>query len=240
MSGKRKKYSKDEVVQIFLDGIKHKRPYMLECVKWNGPRSKKQTPYIEIISSLILEDETRGIVPYVDNVKHNFKYDDKRDLIKPRVSEKRLCRQWYFNADFGSQEITEKIGIPAEYELNIVEENGGHTNVDLVSYKDGTIHLLEVKGCGRVYYNTSESLLRAVLEIKTYFESLKNSLKEIASTCRDNNKTGIQNAYSIKMAILVPKGSNAAKQYNNPRFPNLNKLIERWGIEVLIFDNKVQ
>ena len=134
------------------------------------------------------------------------------------------------------------MGIPIEYELNIVEKL--KINVDLVSYKDGILYLIEVKGRisdNNKYYYSSETLLRCALEIKTYYESLKNKKNEIFEGIKKSkrNKEIVvgSNVDEIRMAILVPDGSVAAEQYKNKDFPNINELISKWNIEVLVFKN---
>lgn len=239
---KKPDYTREEVLKLFFEGSKTKRPYQVDIVARTGPLSRKKPPYSEIIASLVLEDESIGVVPYVENVKDDFAYSDKRDLTLPSDSEKGLCRHWFFNRSFADETLSNVLGIPAEYEINIVPQRGGHTNVDLISYncKTKTAYFIEVKGGGGTFSSTKESLLRAVLEIKTYYESLKSRFCKITATCRDKNQTGIRNAENLKMAILLPVGSIAALEFNNPRFPSVNKLIQNWGIEVFAFDPQIQ
>lgn len=240
MPNRKKDYLENEIIEQFTTGEIGKRPYQYSCVKdRNGPRNKKKKPYIEIISEIILNDESKGIVPYI-NPKTEFDYsetgrDDTKDMA---IVEKRLCRDWLRNG-FSDNKIKSYLGIPCERELNI--EPGTNAGVDLVSYNEKTkeLFLIEVKGrIAKGKYTTQETLLRAVLEIKTYYESLKDEhvFKKILKTCRDVNKTGMSNATYLRMAILIPKGCNAAKQLNKERYPYTNRLIERWGIKVFCFD----
>ena len=234
-----KDYTEEQIKVEFLNGEKNRRPYQYDCVKRNGPRSKSKKPYIETIAELILKEEEKGIWPYTENVKTDFCYSDERDDLEParRSKEKGLCRRWFKNKSFNNDHVEDVIGLPAEFELNIEEKH--KVNVDLISYKDETIYLIEVKGNGTGEYTSSESLLRAILEIKTYYESIKDKLHSIAHTCRDKHKLGLQNASKLRMAILVPENSAASRQFNNPRFPNVNKLLEKWKIEFLTFKEKV-
>lgn len=232
-------YTEKQIEDEFLNGEKNRRPYQYKCVKRNGPQGKSKKPYIETIAELILEKEEVGIWPYTENVKTDFCYSDERDDLEPaeRSKEKGLCRRWFKNKSFNNTHVEDEIGLPAEFELNIEEKH--KVNVDLISYKDETIYLIEVKGNGTGEYTNSESLLRAILEIKTYYESIKDKLFAIAHTCRDKYKLGLQNALKLRMAILVPENSAANRQFNNPRFPKVNELLKKWNIKFLTFKEKV-
>ena len=245
MPNRKKEYTEKEIIEQFSLGEVGKRPYQYACVKdRNGPISKNKKPYIETISEIVFKDESKGIVPYI-NPKTDFGYskEGRKDTDDMLVKEKRLCSGWLDKGSFSDSEIDDILGIPCERELNI--EPGTNAGADLVSYNKKTKELFLIEVKGRITngkYTTPETLLRAVLEIKTYYESLKSEriFKRILETCKDPNKTGMRNATSLRMAILIPKGCNAAKQLNKDRYPYTNKLIEKWGIKVFCFDIKAE
>lgn len=231
----KKNYSKKDLEYKLMDLI---RPYQKKCVNYNGC-DKNGVPYIEILADLILEDESRGITSYSNHIKESFYY--KRKETRPSLNrEKGLCRYWYNTGHF-DEEIEKELGIPVEFELNIIENT--KVNVDLVSYnahlENPVAYLIEVKGRikeGEYVYSTDETLLRCALEIKTYYESLKDKKEKIFSL-NDRHNVGIKNANKLGMAILIPKGCKAEEQLDIEKYPNLNRLINKWGIKVFCYKN---
>ncbi len=106
------------------------------------------------------------------------------------------------------------------------ESNKGVGNIDMVSYDGKNVYLLELKS----RTNTTDSLLRAALEVFKYWKHL--------------NHTNFRNSYykDIDMSLTVPivpailifKNSLQHDQLINPEYKNTQTLIKRFGIKVFL------
>ena len=139
--------------------------------------------------------------------------------------------------------ITKELGIPIEYEVNIV--SGTKVNVDLVSINtiEKVVYIIEVKGKigkDKDYYDTPETLLRCALEIETYFESLEKYQEKVIKDIFEFRKISENpQEYSLKKAILVPNESFAAKQINSDEYKNVNAVLRKFDIKTCCFDNEI-
>lgn len=198
--------------------------------------------YVEEISYKILNGEI--LIDYYKNkVRDDFYFKDHYGKYgKSFENEKPLCRNW-FNEGF--PEELKELGIAIDYESNIVL--GVKTNIDLVSYskKGKCLCLIEVKGSlNNNVWKSDETLLRAILEIETYYLTLyKNSkidkFKKTISSALKDRMFDRNNIEKIKKYVVIPDNSIAAEMYKNPNvYPNLHNLIKLLNITVLIFDEK--
>lgn len=215
--------------------------------------------YNEILAKEILAQETSNNASFLKLqiypkkvVKTGFIY--KRGKEEPeKGSEKALCHHWLINKEFDNQKVAKVLGKPIEYELNVVKKT--KVNVDLVSFNKttGIIYLIEVKGKvakSSKTYKTSETLLRCVLEIETYYRSLgKDFLNNFK---KETIKKGIDisGAKKVKKAILVPEESFIEQQIKGlpikdlpvyPKFEEseVHKLLEFYkDFEILFFSNE--
>lgn len=198
--------------------------------------------YVEDISYKILNGEL--LIDYYDkNVRNDFYFKDHYGKYgKSLENEKPLCRNW-FNEGFPKE--LKELGFAIDYESNIIL--GLKTNIDLVSYskQNKSLCLIEVKGSlEQNIWTSDETLLRAVLEIETYYLSLyKNNkidkFKETISSALKDRLFDRHSIEGIKKYVVIPDKSIAAEMYKKPNlYPNLHKLIKALNINVLIFDEK--
>lgn len=172
---------------------------------------------------------------------------------KSSYQEKIICRNWFNN---GFYIENKKYGEVVDYESNIIKNT--NTNIDIVSYnkESQSLYLIEVKGNGKVEngklkIDSQESLLRCILEIETYYETLKNNgLLEVEGFI-DNIKSGVERIDfekdrnslkedNVKLLILVPKESFAHRMYlEKKEYPYVHKLLnEKYtNIKVDFFEN---
>ena len=188
-----------------------------------------------------------GVLPIEEFRKNGFNYViSKRDYAKKAsVKEKALCRALIKNG-FPTSAIMEVLGTPLEYELNIV--GSLKSNVDLASYNydTGEFFLIEVKKV-----DSTETLLRAVTEIATYYFSIRKipdyAQKLIDGINANISWKGYQQVFgnrplipadkpiTVKPAVLVPEGSLAAGEYRGKEHPSVVRLMEKLGIVFVSF-----
>jgi hypothetical protein len=93
--------------------------------------------------------------------------------------------------------------------------------IDFVSEKGEEIWLVEIK---REY--STESILRAILEVATYYHVIADKEKFLADFHRSKHA-----ADSIKKVVAIFEDSPAYKQLENQR---IQKFIEKLGIKVVL------
>jgi hypothetical protein len=223
-------YKPESIISSFT---KDEEPYQKSVVNYLGNASDG-TSYNEVLAKYIFDSKNFKIQPY-SNVKSNFSYKN-RTAPHSKKSEKWLCNYWLTHG-FDDKEVTKELGRPVERELNIVPNT--KINVDLVTYNNvkETLFLVEVKGKKTkesTFYSTDETLLRCILEVETYYESLVPSFEEIKNSMND---IVVRRAKYLKKAILVPEGSFAAKQINSSDFPYVNALLHRYDISAFVYKN---
>ena len=106
--------------------------------------------------------------------------------------------------------------------LKSSKENCGVGKIDLFAQKGNVATLLELKVKG-----STETLLRCVLEIFTYWKQL------------DHQKFlydfGLSQENIVKKAVLVFADSVAYRQYENKeKYPNTHALMEKLGVELFL------
>lgn len=97
------------------------------------------------------------------------------------------------------------IGDIVGYEVNIPNVTTKLSGIDLLSIKDDTLYLIELKACS--YGNKEESkerLIRAVLEISTYYSYVKSAKEHSKDFYNAMTKNG-QSFKNIKRVIIAPK-----------------------------------
>ena len=104
------------------------------------------------------------------------------------------------------------------------ENNRGVGKIDLISYNQETkfAYLLELKKED----NTDDTLLRALLEIYTYWKQLDHTIFR--------NTYNMPKTAPIIPAILIFKDSLQYKQCDRKKYPETNKLIDRLGVPIFV------
>ncbi len=98
--------------------------------------------------------------------------------------------------------------------------------IDLLLQKDDALVLGELKA-----EKSEESLLRAVLEVETYWRILDKD-----KLLKDFARQGIQ-AAAVKKAIIIFRESRQAREFENPVFSSVVALMKLYGIKVICADD---
>jgi len=116
------------------------------------------------------------------------------------------------------------IGKMLDFQVPIknIRKDCGVGKIDIIAYNGSDVTLLELKA-----KNSSETLLRCVLEIFTYWKQL------------DHQKFlydfGLSQENIVKKAVLVFVDSVAYRQYENKeKYPNTHELMEKLGVELFL------
>lgn len=190
--------------------------------------------YTEKISELLLKEFDQIKWCEKGLRKDKFKQVSHIGHCKPnkditQFREKIFCRA-LFNA--GSIDLLGKI---IDYEIPLTEPKQGkgkqsHGDIDLLSQKDNILFFIEAKK-----YKSTESLLKAILEIFVYTYRL-HTFKIIDSFKQDYE---CAENMIIVPAVLTFSDSTSGKQIKEiHNYPNLKRLLKRINEELNKFDIK--
>jgi hypothetical protein len=238
-----------ETIQQF-DDSPESFPYRRKGVNQKGYSKDTKRPTIEVLAEHIL---SKPIALFNDEMLKGNKIKDKftnghdEQALDEALSdsskdgEKMMVRQWVKDL-----KVFPSLGKCFEYELNLVA--GLKTNIDLLTYREGVIYLVEVKGSkNRKPKSEPDGLLRAVLEIATYQEMLKKHLgtfqEQVAVSSMAKRAFGEPIKlviHDVRLAVLIPNYGPAFEAWqalgSTSEYPHLKELIRTYGVKVVVYD----
>lgn len=249
-----KNYTEQETISLFLRDPEV-FPYRRSSIQYDGCCKDTHRPYSDILAQYILENKVPLFDPkMLPNEKEQLKMDFRNghDEVamestiarSTKKTEKMLARKWvYEKKEFPI------FGTCFEYELNLVANT--KRNIDLLSYKDGILYLLELKGSFKDgIYAYPDTLLRAALEISTYGEMLSahadcflNRVSLSPMTKRVFHNDQPLQIKEIRKGILISEYGPAfecwkAIKNGDPNYAHVQKFLEQNNIQVCVYDSK--
>jgi hypothetical protein len=219
-------YKKSEAIQHLQKSIaKGGSLYQMNCINRKGKTDGVE--YGELYARDILEN-FKNISVSKENVKRkkNYLIDHKSAGVNFKGSrhEENTAKILYYSGKI-ENELGRFLDFQVPLKDSMRDESVG--KIDLISVKNGNLFIVELK-----IKNKSDSLLKTILEIKSYEEQLDcdKLIKECVKKYKLENRT-----YKIKKAILLDTECKALEQYRN-RKTNLNTLIDLWNIKVVVLD----
>jgi hypothetical protein len=236
-----KKYSESEIRKNIVNEISNdvSKVYSKSVVNFTGCTSDTRTLYSEIVSDELIKNfhilsslgsgkNIRSTKPFrlaTHNGKSNVSKRVQRD---GNISyfEKGLAIALYNNTK------THCIGKFVDYEVPLNEKrNDGYGKIDLLAYKNGAVKLVELKINKKGVKQTDETLIRALLEIYTYYKLIQGS----GSTSKFVEEYAKQHGTisSLQLAILTDRSSRSGKtMLDMSNNPCLLQLIHKIGEDV--------
>lgn len=224
-----KKYIEEEcrsqIFKLYESGNLN-RLYANKFLNRYGKTLDTKQEYQEVYARYIYSHRFDGKLPMITlcNVKE-YCTEDRHDT--EAENEEKVQRDFYFKR----RKLDEKFGIPIWFELQ-TNGLGQGKGIDLVYYKQDTaeINIFELK------YNSKESLLRAVLEIQTYYQRIDWNKAVSALKARGL----IQSDYisKINKYVLFNTGcTNIYNKYNDLTDESyVKKLIDEFNIGLVIYE----
>lgn len=225
-----KVYSKDEIIKMMEEAKSDmKNFYKKDFINYSGVTSDKKSYYTEIIAEWLLDN-----FYLFDNIKmisreSSYKVDSHDGEIKNKNSnreEERIAME-LFNFSQKKGEAFDIIGKIIDYQTplkNVQTDDAG--KIDLLAYNKNTkiLRILELKKS-----DSDETMLRCVLEAYTYLK--------IA------DKTKLLKDFELPEDTVIkacPFVFLDGKQHQDLKDggENLEKLIEKLGIEVIYLEEK--
>lgn len=230
-------YTKDQITEaISAPGML----YQKEAINYAGKTNKVY--YTEIIAEYILSNLSTKSIYELLGIGQMEKRKDFRflDHIKKEINLKSNRREE--NLCFTKHRENSPWGQVINYQINIVPNT--KISADLVARdeKRGTLTIVEVKGYDKGKYpnikapSSTETLLRCILEVQTYYLLLINNKEVLLKTLTDSEdivKTEPDD--TLKKGIWLSCDSRAWGEYkelDSGKRENLKKLLQLWDISV--------
>ncbi len=213
-------YTEKNAKEAFDKAIKNPDTlYNANFINWTRNAYQTENSLKEIIAEWIFNSRNLNIKT-IERENYDVNHDGK--FTSEVKSEKNLAKALF-------KETLEGIGFIFDYQVPLKAKRTDKVGeIDLVSLDKNTIRLIELKK-----ESSQESLLRCALEIYTYSKQLHE--KNFKKSFSKNNKC--VGSEKIKLTILLPKKSKAAKEYGQiNNFPKLKKLIDKFEIDVVTFN----
>lgn len=220
-----KKHSKEDVLKLVSEEIKDiNNLYKANRINWKG-KTKENEDYSEVIAEKLLKEEIKGKLSKIPEICREENYNRSHDGKTQRKTNRQ--EEIFAKELFNSKREFINLGKIIEYQIPLKNKRSdkGVGKIDLISYseKPQCVFIIELK-----FGNNNETLLRAILEIATYYQILckKKFLKDYEFS-----------NMAIKKAVLLCEGSNSfneAKDLN--KRPQLRKLIEELDVKIFLMN----
>jgi len=220
-----KKCSKETVKVLDCELKNAKKLYNSRCINWKGKTLDSKEYYTEVISSELLKEEKLVLlekIEQINRVKYNVDTHDGQHNGDTNRAEEIFAMQL-------KGKKLEKLGFVIEYQVPLKEKLSDDAGkIDLITYANESVYIV-VK-----YIGNKETLLRAILEIWTYYKQLNkvnflNSFKLLKQ-----NKTK-----DIRKAVLLSVGCNAyneAKELSISKRPKLKQLAKALDVDIFLLE----
>lgn len=179
--------------------------------------------YSEEIAKLLLNKFEEIQINYEGLRKNNFRLSSHHGQCQLATDisqhvEKRFCR-----ALFNLKELP-LLGKMLDYEVPFKDKlKSKHGDIDLLSYKDDKLFIIEAKKTG-----SPESILKAVLEVYVYSKFVYAVKEEFYADFKINPDT------TIKPAVLTFVNSSSGRQLMEmAKYPNIKNLIDKINYDLV-------
>lgn len=196
--------------------------YNAACLNWSG-KTIEGLDYSEVISESLLRLVIKGKLSRIAPIYREESYKTKTHdgETKTRTSRREeICAKELYNKDLPY--IGKVIDYQVPLKANQTDRAG---KIDLVAFrkKSKNVFIIELK-----FNGNKETLLRAALEIATYYRMLSRnnflaSYKEFA---------GLK-FHDVRKALLLANGARSYEEARDlERLPNLKRLMQELEVEI--------
>jgi hypothetical protein len=235
-----KVYSNNELEGMFYEYINEKGTNLLynsNFINWKGI-TKEEINYAEFISKLIIDNSLilGNEIAKIDKVNResyiiNTKSHQNKKKVWARDNSpwnKQRRKEEHIVFALHDQNYIFSFGRIVDYQIPIKsnkDDQCGKIDFIGIDYNNGIVNLCEIKND-----KSEETLLRAVLEISTYYQQL-NMEKFKSEVCSEIARP------LIKKVVVIFKGTTPYYQYCNlDKMPNLREIIERLEVKIIILE----
>lgn len=215
---------KDTINQLHESLKKADQLYNSDCINWTGKTlGANKEYYSEVIAAELLQQHRMDLLKGIEAIGRSDYFVRSHELNMKRREELFAKSLFLFEL--------EVLGKVIDYQIPLKNKRSDKAGkIDLVTIKNDIAYIVELK-----YAGNKETLLRAVLEIVTYYQLLnKNKFMEFLE-CK-----GLR-CKRIKKAVLLSEDSNAHKEIQDlANRPKLNELIKNLDVEIILLRHKIK
>lgn len=226
-----KKVTTEKIDKVFASNDVTKL-YGESFIKWNGITGDTNEEYQEIFAEYIFHKLVDNKLPMIapSGVENYCEHERK---YVARNNEEGVQRDYYF----GIRKLDDSYGVPVWFELQTGEKGQGK-GIDLVYCINNTqeLNIFELK------YNSEEPLLRAILEIQTYYQRVNwsKAFNDLKQAKENKDKIFCSSVSKINKYILANKGCaclyNKYEAIKDATDSYVKKLLDYFEITVVIYD----
>lgn len=221
------KYSKEVTVDKLRKELKElsaiEKLYKAQCINWTGTTTGSNEQYSEIIAEELFLNHLTELKNILSVPRNNSYYRENHCNIEIDICKSNRDEENFAKRITGLK--LETLGLIKDYQIPLKDTraNEGIGKIDLISYKDKYLFLIELK-----YTDNPDTLLRAILEIYTYSKIVdKNKLiKDFLDSVNPDE-------IKIIPSILLAPSCNSydeLKEMEDGKRPHLKKLSLELGI----------
>lgn len=234
-------YSKQDIIDKVRasanDNQGIRKIYQEDFVNYRGKTTDTKEYYTEVVAEELLRNNILGSMGSITEIVRESGYKvDSHDGVSYTVNSNRkeeiFCKDLFSLSNNGQKHFDE-VGVILDYQLPLKNKrsNTGIGKIDLISKTNQEIWLLELK----VKDNT-ETVLRCVLEIATYYQLL-SKVKFLESY----PEFALNSISDIRKGILVVKDSSQEAELEEMKCglskrDNLSKIMEIIKVEAFTID----
>ena len=201
--------------------------YKSKCINRKGKTLDSKEYYTEVISKELLKKEKLVLlekIEQINRVKYNVDtHDGKHDGDTNRAEE-------IFAIHLKGEKL-KKLGLVIDYQVPLKEKRSDDAGkIDLITSTNKSVYIVELK-----YIDNKETLLRAILEIWTYYKQLNkvNFLKSFKLP----KQIKIED---IRKAVLLSVDCNAYNEAKElSKRPKLKQLAKALGVDIFLFEENI-
>lgn len=194
-------------------------------------KSNGEKKYTEIIAAKLLNhiDMFEKIEQIIREKSYDCRHKFINMLPSDKITEKRIAKSM-------KGKSYEYIGKIIDYQTPLKNKNDkvnkGLGEIDLLSWNNekNWLYLIEFKKP-----TSNETLLRAVLEIETYYRIIDHD--KLVKDFNNNDDFAISESVSIRKAVLAYEDSQPHKDFKHEQGNNIKKLMNRLGIDLFILSS---
>lgn len=194
------------------------------CIKWTGKTFDTGEYYTEVIARELLKPEKLALLEKIEQInrsnyiveshdgQHNGDTNRAEEIFAMRLKGKKI----------------EKLGFVVEYQVTLKEKRLDDAGkIDFVTSANKSVYIVELK-----YTSNKETLLRAILEIWTYYKQLNKANFLDSFEALKQNKTE-----DIKKAVLLRAGCNAYEEAKElVSRPALKRLVKALDVGIFLLE----
>ncbi len=215
--------SKERIISLLDLGSTFENFYNLRVLNYKGRVKESGVFYSEVIAEELLQRDIGKLLENIEKITRTKSYFVHEKKIA--VRKKNRVEGDFAKKLFNGKKTLGNLGKVIECQVPLKDTSKSKAGkIDLISRNSkGDLYLIELK-----YGTNKETLLRAVLEIVTYYHRLNR-----AKLIEDFSRKFKELSGKVRKAVLLGEDTQAYREAKSlSERPNLKRLIDELGVEI--------